>query len=102
MRWIQRVEHATLAELEIPDKRWDDLDIMLSQVVVAIINGPLRKEIVLYQAAQALQGRPMQGRAALWHVYQKFKLSAGAALAVDYQTLMALKFEGDLKGFMHS
>ena len=44
----------------------------------------------------------MQGRAALWHVYQKFKLSAGAALAVDYQTLMALKFEGNLKGFMHS
>ena len=44
----------------------------------------------------------MQGRAALWHVYQKFRLSAGAALAVDYQTLMALKFEGDLEGFMPS
>ena len=29
-------------------------------------------------------------------------LSSGSALAVDSQTLMALQFEGDLEGFMHS
>ena len=44
----------------------------------------------------------MQGRAALWHVYQKFTLNEGAALAVDYQILTTLKFHGDLEGFMHS
>ena len=102
MRWIQLVENVILAELEVPDKRWDDLDVVLSQAVFAIVTGPLRKEILLYQATQAQQGRPVQGRAALWHVYQKCKLGAGAALAVDCQTLMALKFEGHLEGFMHS
>ena len=44
----------------------------------------------------------MQGRAALWHVYQKFTLNEGAALAVDYQTLLALKFHTDFEGFIHS
>ena len=70
---------------------------MLAQAVVAVATGALLKEIMPCQGNQARSGRPMQGRAALWHVYQKFTLNEGAALAVDYQTLMALKFHGDLE-----
>ena len=44
----------------------------------------------------------MQGRAALYHVYQKFALSAAATLAFDLQTLIALKFNGGLEGFMRA
>ena len=62
---------------------------MLAQAVVAVATGALHNEIMLYQGNQARLGRPMQGRAALWHVYQKFTLNEGAALAVDCQTLMA-------------
>ena len=69
LRWIQQVEKATLAELEVPDKRWDDLDVVLSQAVVGIVTGPLHRELMLYQANQVQQGRQMHGLAALWHVY---------------------------------
>ena len=55
-----------------------------------------------YQETQAQQGKPMQGRAALYHVYQKYALSAAATLAIDLQTLIALKFNGDLEGFMRA
>ena len=44
----------------------------------------------------------MQGRAALYHVHQKYALSAAATLAIDLQTLIALKFNGDLEGFMRA
>ena len=41
MRWIQQVETASLAELEVEDKRWDDLGVQLVQAVLAVVNGPL-------------------------------------------------------------
>ena len=44
MRWIQQVESASLAELEVTDKRWTDLDVQLAQAVLAVVNGPLLKE----------------------------------------------------------
>ena len=71
MRWIQQVEIATLAEFEVHDKRWDDLDVQLAQAVLNLVNSPLLKELVYYLETQAKQSKLMQGRAALWHVYQK-------------------------------
>ena len=41
MRWIQQVEIATLAELEVQDKRGDDLDFQLAQAMLKVVNGPL-------------------------------------------------------------
>ena len=42
----------------------------------------------------------MSGCALLWHVYQRFKLDVGAAVAIDYHTLVGLRFNGDLLGFL--
>ena len=40
------MEIASLAELEVEDKRWDDLGVQLAQAVLAVVHGPLPKEIV--------------------------------------------------------
>ena len=42
------MESASLVDLEVTDKRWDDLDVQLAQAVLAVANGPLLKEIVYY------------------------------------------------------
>ena len=44
----------------------------------------------------------MHGRAALWYVYRQYALSAAATHALDLQTLMHLKFSGDLESFIHA
>ena len=44
----------------------------------------------------------MHVRAALWHVYRQYALSAAATHALDLQTLMHLKFNGDLESFIHA
>ena len=79
-----------------------DLDVQLAQAVLKVVNGPLLKEILYYQETQAKQSKLMQGRAALWHIYQQYALSAAATHAIDLQTLMALRFTGDLEGFMRA
>ena len=70
MSWIQKVERASLEELEVSDRRWEDLDILLAQAVSAVAVGSLQKELNQHQDTQARQGQPMLGRAALYHVYQ--------------------------------
>ena len=44
----------------------------------------------------------MQGRAALWYVYRQYALSAAATHAIDFQSLMKLKFSGDLEVFLNA
>ena len=45
-------------------------------------------------------GQPLAGRAALWHLYQRFKLDGGDKLSIDLLTLLQLKFQSDLEGFL--
>ena len=102
MRWIPRVEKKSLAELEAPSKRWDDLDAVLAQAVAAVVTGPLKKDFLLYQQDRPRVGQALSGRAALWHLYQRFEVDHGAALAIDYQTLIGLQFNSDLAGVLAS
>ena len=57
---------------------------------------------MIHQETQAQQGKLLQGRAALWYVYRQYGLSAAATHAIDLQTLMNLKFTGDLEGFLQA
>ena len=49
MSWIQKVEKSSLEELEIVDPRWEDLDILLAQVVSAVAAGTWKEELDHYQ-----------------------------------------------------
>ena len=62
MSWIQKVEKSSLEELEVADRRWEDLDILLAQAVSAVVIGTLKKGLDHYQDTQARQGRPMAQR----------------------------------------
>ena len=99
-KWTKR--NINLADLKVSDKRWDDLDVALAEAVFKVVNNSLLKEILYYQETQANGGRLMHGRAALWYVYRRYALSAAATRAIDFQSLMNLKFSGDLQGFLHA
>ena len=102
MSWIQKVERASLEELEVSDRRWEDLDILLAQAVSAVAVGFLQKEFNQYQDTHARQGKTMLGRAAFYHVYQKSQMSAAVTRSIDLRTLMDLKYAGELEGFMRA
>ena len=104
MAWIQQVEktHVALADLEVSDKRWDDLDVVLAAAIVKVVNNTLLRGIMIHQETQAQQGKLLQGRAALWYVYRQYGFSAAATHAIDRQSLMNLKFTGDLEGFLQA
>ena len=104
MAWIQYVQkkNVTIAGLEVSDKRWDDLDIDLAEAVLEIVSGSLLKDILCYHDTRAKECKLMPGRAALMYVYREYALSAAATHAVDLQTLMHLKFSGDVESFIHA
>ena len=57
---------------------------------------------MLYRQERSRVGQALLGRAALCQFYQRFELDHGAALAIDYQTLIGLQFNSDLAGFLAS
>ena len=57
---------------------------------------------MMHQETQAQQGKLLQGRAALWYVYRKYALSAAATHAIDFQSVMNMKFTGYLDGFLRA
>ena len=55
---------------------------------------------MLYQEERTRRDHPVTGRAALWHVYQRFRLERGQSMYVDMSTLLQLSFQGDLEAFL--
>jgi hypothetical protein len=101
LKWLQAVESCgELTLLEAVKKRWDDLDTALAEAVIDIAKGPLKRELLLYQEQRTRQGHPLTGRAALWHVYQRFILERGQAMCIDLTSLVKLTYGGDLEGFI--
>ena len=78
----------------------DDLDAELASSVLRISSGPLKRELTLYHEEQVRLGRPLGGRAALWHIFQRFRMERGTAMCVDITALTGLEFRGDLEGFL--
>ena len=70
MRWIQQVETFTLEQLQKPNSRWDDLEAVLAQAVMVAVFGQLQRDIQTYQLERARRREPLNGRAALWHVFE--------------------------------
>ena len=48
MKWIQQAEKLSLAELEAPNSRWDDLDTALADAVVNVAKDALGREFLFY------------------------------------------------------
>ena len=94
MAWIQQVEkpNVTVADLEVPDKRWDDLDVVLAAAIVKVVNKSLLRGIMIHQETQAQECKLLQGRAAIWYVYRQYALSAAATHAIYFQFLINLEF----------
>ena len=98
---IRSVTDATsLADFENVSAKWDDSDAELADCILRIAAGPLKRELVLYHEKQIRMGRPLGGQAALWHVFQRFRMEKGATMCVDITTLTNLEFKGDLEGFL--
>ena len=103
LRWLQRTENVpSLAGLESPSSRWDDLDTALAQAIMAVAKGPLKREFTLYAEERMRICQLLAGRAAFWHVYQCFKLDRGMALGIGISVLMQLTFNDDLEAFVPS
>ena len=101
LKWLREVAScANVAELENPGSGRDDLDTALADAVFGIAKGPLKKEICLYGEERTRKGQSLAGRAALLHLYQSFKLDRCDALSIDLSTLLQLKIQGDLEGFL--
>ena len=101
MRWLNEVQVATsLSQVEGVSAKWEDLDAELADALLKVSSGPLKRELTLYQEEQQRRGLPLGGRAALWHVFQRFRLERGAAMCVDITALTSLEFRGDLEGFL--
>ena len=71
-----------------------DLDTDFAQVVVEVAEGPLKAELLTYRESQSRIGRALSCRAALWHLYRRFRFDYGAALSMDLHTLVGLHFSG--------
>ena len=60
---------SSVTELENPSSGWDDLDTALADAVIGIVKGILKREILKYGEERTSKGRPLAGRAALWHFH---------------------------------
>ena len=62
MAWILQVEkpHVILEDLDVSDKRWDDLDVVLAAAIVKVVNNLLLRDIMIHQETQAQQGKLLQ------------------------------------------
>ena len=51
LAWIQYVEKpgVGIADLEVSDKRWVDLDVALAEALLKVVSGLLLKDILYYQ-----------------------------------------------------
>ena len=67
---------------------------------MTVAKGLLKRELTLYSEERTRIGQPLAGRAALWHVYQRFKLDRGMAIRSELSTLVQLTFTGDLEAFL--
>ena len=92
MKWLKEVETLSLSQLEKPRRRWDDLDTALAEAVYNVATGPLPRDVLQYQQRRPKLGYALSGRAALWYVYQRFKLNPHAGVEVSYNTLTKLEF----------
>ena len=94
MKWIQEVENKQLklAYFEIPDKHWDDLDVVLAAALLKVVNPSLQRDIIIHQENAAQEGQILRGRVVLWYVNRQYNLSAAATHIIDLQSLMNLKF----------
>lgn len=101
LKWLQRTESASsVTELESPGSRRYDLDTVLADAVMVVAKGTLKRDLTLYSEERTRVGRPLAGRAALWHVYARFKLDRGMAMGIDFSTLVQLTFSGCLETFL--
>ena len=67
---------------------------------MAVAKGPLKRELTVYCEERTRVGEPFAGRAALCHVYQRFKLDCGMAMGIDISMLVQFTFNSDLEGFL--
>ena len=101
LRWIKEVETATsVDQLEFCVDKWDDLDTELADAMLSACSGTLKRELLIYQEQQTRGGLPLVGRAALFMCFGRFQLDRGQALSIDISFLFALKYYGDLEGFL--
>ena len=50
LKWIYEIEIAKLKKLEKPKtEEWDGLEIACAEAVMDAVNGPLKKELLLYK-----------------------------------------------------
>ena len=98
MKRIQEVENKQLkpAYFEIADKHWDDLDVVLAAALLKVVNPSLQRDIAIHQENAVQVGQILRGRVVLWYVNRQHDLSAAATHIIDLQSLMNLKFAGDL------
>ncbi len=100
MRWLKEIEMATEAkDIEYVSSRWDALSSALSDAVLGIASGALKRELIGVQTLNARRCEPLPGRVAFWYLLRLYELDKGSAHRADLTDMLALKAGGDLESF---
>jgi hypothetical protein len=102
VRYIQSAEKADEAAMSVVPRRWEPFDTELSQAILRIATGSLRRELSSKQQTALDRGETLPGRLALCILHQRFRLESGQTAQVEMTKLMALRFNGDLELFLDS
>ena len=99
--WFSQVfKVENMEDLGDATSKWEQLDQELSLAVLRIADNALKRKLLHHQDVRLQDGRPMNGRQALWILLNSYSVSKGTRMQGEMQDLMALTFTGDLEVFV--
>eukprot|EP00971_Amphidinium_carterae_P237185 4707804-Amphidinium_carterae.1 len=106
LKWLQQVEKAgaDLSSFTHSSRSWRSLETKLAAAVCAISRGDLLRRLTLLQEACTSRGRPMTGRAALFLLFDAFKVEANTSALMDWTALTKIQLtnQKELSSFVQS
>eukprot|EP00971_Amphidinium_carterae_P329501 6462001-Amphidinium_carterae.1 len=106
LQWLQQIERkeATLSSFTHSSSAWRSLETKLAAAVCAVARGDLLRRLTLLQESCTNQGRPMTGRAALFLLFDAFKVEANTSALMDWTALTRIQMtsQKDLSAFVQS
>ena len=103
MRFLKAVEKAPPHKtLEVCSRNWELFDAELAAACFRFASGEVLRRLKMYRDTLQRRGLDVSGRAALWFVFQKHAVEAGALQQVGLSRLIGLTFSGELGLFLDS
>ena len=102
IRFLKTTEGESEHGMDVVPRKWEQFDTELSQAILRIATGSLRRELVRRQQDALQKGETLAGRLALWLLRHRYMLESGDTAQVEMTRLMNLRFNGDLELYLDS